>query len=198
VKQRLHVVHVAASAIPEGSQLNVAKPGVENTIELEVRGSIIKGREIACTLSINERERERVSTFSQSMSGRETGGEAAEDPITSSATERGYIDCAFYLSSHPPPPPCSLVQVNVPEFSEAISVLNLIGDIYFFSGLSLSHARGLLEVGFKKRYAAGEIIVGKDSPITDFCVLLVGLLEVTYDEDPENEPYKVHIYPFFS
>lgn len=37
VKQRLHVVHVAASAIPEGSQLNVAKPGVENTIELEVR-----------------------------------------------------------------------------------------------------------------------------------------------------------------
>lgn len=81
--------------------------------------------------------------------------------------------------------------MNVPEFSEAISVLNLIGDIYFFSGLSLSHARGLLEVGFKKRYAAGEIIVGKDSPITDFCVLLVGLLEVTYDEDPENEPYKV-------
>lgn len=89
------------------------------------------------------------------------------------------------------------VQVNVPEFSEAISVLNLIGDIYFFSGLSLSHARGLLEVGFKKRYAAGEIIVGKDSPITDFCVLLVGLLEVTYDEDPENEPYKVHKQPVF-
>lgn len=36
VKARLHVVHVAASAIPEGSQLNVAKTGVENTIELEV------------------------------------------------------------------------------------------------------------------------------------------------------------------
>ena len=68
----LHVVHVAASSIPEGSKLNVAQTGVENTIELKV---------------------------------------------------------------------------DVPEFSEAISVLNLIGDIYFFSGLSLSHARGLLEVG---------------------------------------------------
>lgn len=83
------------------------------------------------------------------------------------------------------------MQVNVPEFSEAISVLNLIGDIYFFSGLSLSHARGLLEVGYKKRYDAGEIIVEKDSRITDFCVLLLGLLEVTYDEDPDCEPYKV-------
>jgi hypothetical protein len=36
VKERLHVVHVSASSIPEGSNLKVAQTGVENTIVLDV------------------------------------------------------------------------------------------------------------------------------------------------------------------
>ena len=35
------------------------------------------------------------------------------------------------------------------------------------------------QVGYKRRYSAGELIVPKNSKITDFCVLLVGLLEVS-------------------
>jgi CRP-like cAMP-binding protein len=60
------------------------------------------------------------------------------------------------------------------------------GDIYFFSGLSLSHARGLLEVGYKKRYPAGAVLVEMGSKITDFCVLLLGLVEATYTEEGET------------
>jgi CRP-like cAMP-binding protein len=58
--------------------------------------------------------------------------------------------------------------------------------------LTLPHARGILEIGYKKRYAAGEVVVPKGSTPTEFCVLSIGLLEVTYrnvdaDEDDEEE-----------
>ena len=91
------------------------------------------------------------------------------------------------------------VQVDVPEFSEAISVLSLVGDIHFLADLTLPQARGLLEIGYKKRYAAGEVVVPKGSTPTDFYVLSIGLLEVTYpredlddlDEEENAEEEKV-------
>lgn len=93
------------------------------------------------------------------------------------------------------------VPVDVPEFSEAISVLSLVGDIHFLADLTLPQARGLLEIGYKKRFAAGEVVVPKGSTPTDFCVLSIGLLVVTYpsdaddqdeDEDANEEVKRVH------
>jgi CRP-like cAMP-binding protein len=80
------------------------------------------------------------------------------------------------------------VPVDVPEFSEAISVLGLIGDIHLLTDLTLTQARGLLEIGYKRRFAAGEVVVGKGSIPTDFCVLSSGLLEVTYPVEEEGRP----------
>lgn len=80
------------------------------------------------------------------------------------------------------------IPVDVPEFSEAVSVLSLIGDIHFLADLTLPHARGLLEIGYKKRFAAGEVVVHKGSTLTDFCILSTGLLEVTYpNEDADQD-----------
>jgi len=82
------------------------------------------------------------------------------------------------------------VPVDVPEFSEAISVLSLVGDIHFLADLTLPQARGLLEIGYKKRFAAGEVVVPKGSTPTDFGVLSIGLLEATYpseDADDQDE-----------
>lgn len=91
------------------------------------------------------------------------------------------------------------VPVDVPEYSEAISVLSLIGDIHFLANLTLPHARGVLEIGYKKRYAAGEVVVPKGTTPTEFCVLSIGLLEVTYsnadadeDADEEEKSKRVH------
>jgi CRP-like cAMP-binding protein len=78
------------------------------------------------------------------------------------------------------------VPVDVPEFSAAISVLSLVGDIHFLADLTLSQARGLLEIGYKKRLAAGEVVVPKGSIPKDFCVLSIGLLEVTYPSESED------------
>jgi len=118
VKERLHIVHVSASSIPPDKNLKAARPGVDNTIVLEV---------------------------------------------------------------------------DVPEFSEAISILSLIGDIHYFSSLSLAHARGLLEIGYKKQFPAGTIIRDKGSIISDFYVLLTGFLEVNYFEEEESESRLTHV-----
>jgi len=75
------------------------------------------------------------------------------------------------------------VPVDVPEFRKAISVLSLVEDIHFLADLTLPQARGLLEIGYKKRYAAGEVVVPKGSRPTNFYVLSIGLLEVTYPRD---------------
>lgn len=117
VKRRLHVVHVSEGAVREGSGLQAARPGVRNTLELEV---------------------------------------------------------------------------DVPEFSAAVSTLNLIDDIHFLSGLSLAHARGLLEIAFTRRFNAGQAVVARGARGADeFCVILAGLLEVFYarpeDDDDEDE-----------
>lgn len=63
VKARLYVVHVASKDIPEGSGLQHAKPGVEHTIDLNVRLpkhadairilDVISNMEIFRQLSIN-------------------------------------------------------------------------------------------------------------------------------------------------
>ncbi len=117
VKRRLHVVHVSEGAIREGSGLQAARPGVRNTLELEV---------------------------------------------------------------------------DVPEFAAAISTLNLIDDIHFFSGLSLAHAKGLLEIAYTRPVNAGQTVVARGARCGDeFCVILTGLLEVSYalpdDDDDEEE-----------
>jgi CRP-like cAMP-binding protein/glyoxylase-like metal-dependent hydrolase (beta-lactamase superfamily II) len=85
------------------------------------------------------------------------------------------------------------LEVDVPEFSAAVSTLNLIDDIHFLSGLSLAHAKGLLEIAFTRRYNAGQTVEARGECGGDeFCVILTGLLEVSYalseeDEDDEED-----------
>lgn len=69
-------------------------------------------------------------------------------------------------------------------------MLSLVGDIHFLADLTLPQAWGLLEIGYKKRFAAGEVVVPKGSTPTEFCVLSIGLLEVTYPSDDADDQDK--------
>ena len=84
--------------------------------------------------------------------------EALEDSIK----ERLYLvhvsSSAVPASSKLRVAPCGVkntleLSVDVPEYSEAIAALHLIEDVPFLSNLTLAHARGLLEIGHKKRRA---------------------------------------------
>jgi CRP-like cAMP-binding protein/glyoxylase-like metal-dependent hydrolase (beta-lactamase superfamily II) len=100
IKSRLYVCHIAQKDMPADQGLKLAKPGVENTIRIEV--------------------------------------------------ER-------------------------PVHSEAIEILDLVGDIDFFRGFSIAKAREVLQTARRCRYPANSIIISKGAKGDRFFVIASGV-----------------------
>lgn len=74
-----------------------------------------------------------------------------------------------------------VIDVNDPVHAQAIDILNVVCSVDFFRDLPLSRAREILMVARRRRVAAGERIIEKDTVGNEFFVIASGSVSVERD-----------------